>query len=234
MHISFDEKNHVYTNVNTEDNYISVTTLLSRFKPKFDVDAQAAIFAAKNNLLVEDVKQYWNDLNRISTTRGTAIHNILENYINTGSAESDEQKELIQYIKKQLQDHAEYKVTAEELMYNDLYQVAGTADIVLENDKFFKIWDLKTNKKFRFTNNFNKDTFLLSPVEHLPNCEYSNYSLQLSMYAFMKEQLTGKKCTELKIIYLKTNPLTQENTVEEYYLSYLKKDIQEILEQIKK
>lgn len=234
MHISFDEKNHVYTNVNTEDNYISVTTLLSRFKPKFDVDAQAAIFAAKHNLLVEDVKQYWNDLNRISTTRGTAIHNILENYINTGSADTDEQKELIQYIKKQLQDHAGYKVTAEELMYNDLYQVAGTADIVLENNKFFKIWDLKTNKKFRFTNNFNKDTFLLSPVEHLPNCEYSNYSLQLSMYAFMKEQLTGKKCTELKIIYLKTNPVTQENTVEEYYLSYLKKDIQEILEQIKK
>ncbi|MGA1046523.1 MAG: hypothetical protein ACO3UU_00785 [Minisyncoccia bacterium] len=234
MHISFDEKNHVYTNVNTEDNYISVTTLLSRFKPKFDVDAQAAIFAAKHNLLVEDVKQYWNDLNRISTTRGTAIHNILENYINTGSADTDEQKELIQYIKKQLQDHAGYKVTAEELMYNDLYQVAGTADIVLENNKFFKIWDLKTNKKFRFTNNFNKDTFLLSPVEHLPNCEYSNYSLQLSMYAFMKEQLTGKKCTELKIIYLKTNTVTQENTVEEYYISYLKKDIQEILEQIKK
>jgi hypothetical protein len=50
------------------------------------------------------------------------------------------------------------------------------------------------------------------------------------MYAYMKEQLTGKKCVELKIIYFNNDPFEQ---VKEYYLPYLKRDILEILEQQK-
>jgi hypothetical protein len=52
------------------------------------------------------------------------------------------------------------------------------------------------------------------------------------MYAYMKEQLTGKKCVELKIIYLNSDPSASAE-VKEYYLPYLKRDILEILEQQK-
>ena len=231
MAIVFDEKNHRYTNTQTGENYISVTTLLGKYKPKFNVDEQAARFAAKEGLLVEDVKKHWEDLNRISTTRGTAIHAILETFLKTGE-ESKDHSILIDYFKSQLKEHSQYKVIAEERMYNDVHKVAGTADIIIENKDHFKIWDLKTNKKFRFTNSYKSDTFLLSPVDHLPNCEYSNYCLQLSMYAYMKEQLTGKKCVELKIIYLNSDPSASAE-VKEYYLPYLKRDILEILEQQK-
>lgn len=228
MPVIFDEKEHRYTNSVTGENYISVTTLLSKFKPKFDIDAQAARYAQREGLLVEDVKQYWKDLNRISTDRGTAIHAALESYLKENKYDAS-QRELLDYIKKQLRQHSEYNLISEEKMWNDEFKIAGTADIVLEETNFFKIWDLKTNKKFRFTNNFKSDTFLLEPVEHLTNCEYSNYCLQLSLYAFMKEQLTGKKCIELKIVYLKTDPLTNMSIVEEYFLPYLKTDILKIL-----
>lgn len=232
MPVVFDENNHTYTNTDTGENYISVTTLLGKYKPKFDVDAQAARYAAREGLLVEDVKQHWADLNRISTTRGTAIHAVLENFINTGEEDNDH-KILIDYFKAQLKEHSRFDILAEERMYNDTHKLAGTADIIIENRDHFKIWDLKTNKKFRFTNNYKSDTFLLSPVDHLPNCEYSNYCLQLSMYAYMKEQLSGKKCVELKIIYYNSDPSASTDGVKEYYLPYLKKDILEILEQKK-
>jgi hypothetical protein len=232
MAIVFDEKNHRYTNTQTGENYISVTTLLSNYKPKFDIESQAARFAAKEGLLVEDVKQYWADLNRISTTRGTAIHAILEEFLKTGE-ENKDYNILIDYFKGQLKEHSQFDIIAEERMYNDIHKIAGTADIIFENKDYFKIWDLKTNKKFRFTNYFKSDTFLLSPVDHLVNCEYSNYCLQLSMYAYMKEQLTGKKCIELKIVYFNSDPDAATNEVKEYYLPYLKSEILEILEQKK-
>jgi flagellar basal body-associated protein FliL len=49
----------------------------------------------------------------------------------------------------------------------------------------------------------------------------------------MKEQLTGKKCIELKIVYFNSDPDAATNEVKEYYLPYLKSEILEILEQKK-
>jgi hypothetical protein len=227
MPVVFNDKEHRYTNSRTGENYISVTTLLGQYKPKFDLDGQAANVARREGLLVEEVKAYWADLNRISTTRGTAIHKIMETYIESRVSTGEEQ-ELISYIEDQLNKNKEYTIHSEQVLYNDHFRVAGMADIILEGKDTFKVWDLKTNKKFRFTNTFTTDKFLLSPVDHLVNCEYSNYALQLSLYAYMKEELSNKKCEELKIIYLKKNP---DNTsiVEEFYMPYLKSDIQKIL-----
>lgn len=229
MPVVFDVENHIYTNPETSEAYISATTLLGQFKPKFDVDKQAAIFAKREGLSVEDVKSYWNDLNKISTTKGTLIHAALENFLKDGT-KSEDHKILINYIREQLKNNHSYNLISEDMMYNDEYKLAGTADIVLEDDKFFKIWDLKTNKRIRFTNTFRTDTFLLKPVDHIVNCEYSNYALQLSLYAYMKEQLTGKKCIELKIIYLNPGKFNQSERVDDFYVSYLKSDILKILE----
>lgn len=227
MPVVFDELNHKYTNPENGIDYISATTLLGKYKPKFDLDKNAANVARREGLTVEEVKTYWKDLNRISTTRGTAIHSILENYIKTRER-GEEEKELVDYIERELKLNSEFEANAEERLYNDEYYIAGTADIILENNKFFKIWDLKTNKKFRFTNTFKEDVFLLDPVDHLVNCEYSNYALQLSLYAYMKEALTGKKCIELRILHLERQE--PETIVKEIYLPYLKSDIFKILE----
>ena len=101
MPVVFDELNHKYTNPENGIDYISATTLLGKYKPKFDLDKNAANVARREGLTVEEVKTYWKDLNRISTTRGTAIHSILENYIKTRER-VEEEKELVDYIEREL------------------------------------------------------------------------------------------------------------------------------------
>ena len=46
--IGFNEKEHTYTNIETGEKYISVTTLLSKFKPKFEGDYWATYKACKD------------------------------------------------------------------------------------------------------------------------------------------------------------------------------------------
>ena len=85
----------------------------------------------------------------------------------------------------------------------------------------FIVADFKTNKKYRFSNDFNE--YFLAPVDHLPYCEFNTYALQLSMYAYMYEQKSGKKCNKIVTLYL------EEDTWIPYHANYLKSDIINIL-----
>jgi hypothetical protein len=82
----------------------------------------------------------------------------------------------------------------------------------------FTIGDFKTNKKFRFSSPFGER--MLEPVDHLHNCEFNVYALQLSMYAYMYEKQTGKKCRKCVIFYLK------DDAFRAYHVNYLKADIE--------
>ena len=69
---------------------------------------------------------------------------------------------------------------------------------------------------------------MIGPVDHLHTCEFNTYALQLSMYAYMHEQMTGKKCRKCVIFYL------QEDRFVPYHINYLKADIINILNDYRK
>lgn len=56
-----------------------------------------------------------------------------------------------------------------------------------------------TNKRFEFHSRFGN--VLKPPFDHLQDCHYSVYTLQLSTYALMYERETGKKCRKIWIGY---------------------------------
>jgi len=89
----------------------------------------------------------------------------------------------------------------------------------------FTVGDFKTNKKFNFTSKYCES--LLSPVEHLHNCEFNVYALQLSIYAYMYEKLTKKKCRGLVIFYLENGKWVSVSC------NYLKNDVIAILSDYK-
>ena len=118
------------------------------------------------------------------------------------------------------------EVLCERLLHNDEYKVAGTADLIYKHSKDeFTIGDFKTNKRFRFCSQFGER--MLAPVDHLHNCEFNIYALQLSMYAYMYEQLTGMRCRKLVIFYLTGDRFTT------YHCNYLKSDVEKVLENYK-
>lgn len=56
-----------------------------------------------------------------------------------------------------------------------------------------------TNKKFEFENKYGE--FLHFPVNHLPHCQYNDYTLQLSIYGVMYERETGRKFNRGGLFY---------------------------------
>ena len=55
--IYFDEKKHSYTNVKTNEKYISATTLIGKFKKPFDVDKHSKRVAEEKVYLKKKLKK---------------------------------------------------------------------------------------------------------------------------------------------------------------------------------
>jgi len=90
-------------------------------------------------------------------------------------------------------------VFAEVRLYNEQYEVAGTVDKIIKEGKKVHIHDYKTNKKIS-REGFRGAT-MKTPLQALPDCSYSLYTLQLSIYAWILEDL-GYEIGDLAIIHI--------------------------------
>jgi hypothetical protein len=222
----FDAEKHVYKNGHTKEIYTSVTTLLGKYKAPFDSQAAASKVAQREKCSVEEILARWKDINEASKTYGTKIHNTIETYHKTGCVDS-EYKELINsYRQLGVIDELD-EILSEQQVYLHEYKLAGTADIIRhEKNGCFSIFDIKTNKKFNLVNQY--DTRLLPPFDHLTSCEYTIYALQLSLYAFMYQNNTGRKVNQLGVFFYERD----KNKFAFYPVIYLKHDIEKILKKI--
>ena len=222
--IVFDARAHSYKNEVTGEEYISATTLLNKFKKPFDRDGIAKKIAEKEKVPVEDILAKWSKINSASKSQGTRIHSILEQYNKDKTFDNEHEELILSYNQLNLFGEKD-ELLIEERVYNHNYKIAGTVDIIRNEAKGgFSIFDIKTNKKFNFFNQYSEN--LLYPVNHLSNCEYSLYSLQLSLYAYMYQQLTGRRVNCLGIIYYDV----PANKFSYYTANHLKTDIIKLLE----
>ena len=224
--VFFNKEQHSYTNSEGEK-YISVTTLLSEYKNKFDTEKHATRVALKEGVTKEFVIQLWEDITKTATDKGTEIHKALEDYITKVEATCDKHRDLCRsyddIVNNNIDKHTE--VLSEKLLYNDEYKVAGTADLIYDHDKYFTIGDFKTNKKFNFSSKYNE--YFNEPLSHLTYSEFNSYALQLSLYAFMYEKLSGKQCRKIVIFYLEQDKFIP------IHCNYLKSDIINLLKHYK-
>lgn len=201
MHIKFDEATHVYRNVKSGERYTSATQLISKFKKPFDSNFHAERVAKREGVSKEMVLEMWENEKNKSIVRGKNYHSLLENYVRFGETEKD-----YGWLYKSFEKQREKlvgnckNVHAEKLLWNDEYKLAGTCDLLYEHDNNFTIMDYKTNKAITAYSKYGE--YLLPPVDFLSYCEYNVYALQLSLYAYMNEQLTNKKIRNLHILYL--------------------------------
>ena len=221
--IVFNEEAHTYTNSKTQERYISVTTLLGKYKTPFDKDKHSLRVAEREGVTQEMVLEMWQKENKKATDRGTKIHKLMENYVSFG-----EKTEDYDWLYKSYDKAVSYtierfkKIYSENLLYNDEFKIAGTADLIYDHGDYFTIGDFKTNKKFNYTSDFNEH--FKSPIEHLLYCEFNNYALQMSLYAYMYEISSGKKCKKIVVFYLK------EDKWIPIHCNYMKSDIKNILQ----
>ena len=196
--IIFDPVKHAYTNSYTGEVYESVTTVLGKFKPKFDSDKWSRIVADKRGIPQDIILSEWAENTKRSQEYGTHLHKTIEDYAKTGLYE-EEDADIIKAYKAVGDYVVKDGALFEHCVYNHEYKIAGTADIIYPQGSYFDVFDFKTNKDFKFHSKYNNN--LLAPVSHLSDCEYNNYALQLSMYAYNYHKNTGRKVRSLKIFY---------------------------------
>ena len=189
--IVFTEEDHRYHNTVTGKDHISVTTLLGQYEAEFDPDGKIAERCAKRDgITVAEIKAQWAKTAKAGTDKGSAIHNAVEEYLKEGDWDPRHTK-ILSHFSAQFDEYLRDTIHSELVLYNNEFELAGMADIIIEGKDWFKVWDIKTNKQIRFTNSFRTDRFLFDPVSHLINIVYS--------FQFMLS------CTKLYLVSLVQN-----------------------------
>tara|TARA_R100000781_G_scaffold113592_1_gene82429 strand:+ start:734 stop:1447 length:714 start_codon:yes stop_codon:yes gene_type:complete len=218
--IKFNEKYHSYTNIFTGQRYVSATTLIHKFTKPFDTEKHAKRVAEREGTTPEEIKELWKEENKKACDYGNHVHQVMEDWLNGEDVDIKDMVSYVEPFEKLVDDFDKSLITPEKRLWNHEHKVAGTTDVYQDHKRFFNLYDFKTNKRFNFNNVFGE--YMLGDFSHLSNCQYNTYSLQLSMYAYMEQCLTGKHVGELGLYYYDRN----ESTWEYFPVSYMKKEIE--------
>ena len=230
-HISFHEPTHTYYIDGSSEKVISCTGFIHSFFPHFDADATIKKMMSSKNWLsnkwygmsAEEIKKTWNDSGKEASTRGTAMHLAIEQFLhgspelidpsNYGTIEwnyfmnfwRDVEHDLVPY-------RSEWEVWMKE------YLLCGSIDMVFysKKKKGYVIYDWKRSKEIKTTNNFGNG---FGPVSHLPDCNYWHYTLQLNIYKYFLEKFYGLTIVDLCLVIIhpdqKNYKLIRLNVLEE-------------------
>lgn len=201
--IIFDPLKHSYTRQSDGKIFTSVTTHISKFKPKSHFEKIAEKIALRRGTTKQTVLDEWDEIKNKGLDFGTRLHKDIDNYL--CGTECD--PVLLPFLKKMQTDHRlqDKKIHNEQMVYDMDNHIAGTADLIAEymDNNFFEVIDYKTNKKFGFGTSQWENSYFLDPISHLPCNEYFTYALQLSMYAHIFSKMSGKKPSRLTVYWLK-------------------------------
>ncbi len=197
-YISFDEANHKYTveGVNLQ----SVTNVVENCFPKFDAQLHAKTTAAKMGMTEEEVIAMWERKGKESRELGTAMHQKIESYYQGKDPREDDAFRLFKVFadKVKLEPYR-----TEWAVYDTDYNIAGTIDFVDYQDGKYTIYDWKRSDKIIANGMPVKVSKYqekgLYPLEHLENCAYYHYALQLSLYKFILEKNYDIKVSDLRL-----------------------------------
>jgi len=207
--VKFLDKTHQYF-VNYKQ-LTSVTTFLHKFQEKFDENKWSLKKAEEYGMTQAEVLADWKSINKKSTLKGSIVHNYIENlFLNKiydypydmviRELGEDNIKKEFDIIKNLIDDFYQktngklIPIKLEFIVYDEAIGIAGMMDGLFFNIKAqeFQIYDWKTNKEFKLTNNFQT---LKTPLSHLDDSHMNLYSLQTSMYKF----ILNRKIPNLKI-----------------------------------
>lgn len=220
--VKLDHATHTYTD-ETGRKYLSVSKLLEMVSEKFDVEKMAPLTAKKMGVSVAEVKDDWDKKRDGAATHGTRIHNSLEDYANNFSVK-EEDNELLPVVKSINAEFKDYaRAYNEVILHSEGYGVAGTTDKLLwtstHPNSVVDLADYKTNVRngIQYESKYKK--YLLGPVDHLQDCNYNKYCLQLSIYAYMFQLATGRKIGKLYIIYIPPTDMLQWRKIPVPYMA---------------
>jgi hypothetical protein len=168
-------------------------------------------FCAGNyqGMSANEIKNKWETDCNIASTQGTRMHATIERYFNNERIASDPDETTVEfsYFKNFLQEVVEIKnlkpYRSEWVVFDDIHKVCGSIDMVFEVEPgVVDIYDWKRSKEIKLENQWKKGN---PPVQHLEDCNYNHYSLQLNLYRHMLETFYNKKVRDMVLVIMHPN-----------------------------
>lgn len=196
--LQFTEEDHRYVikdkrSGKEEKDLISVTNLIHSYFPPFDPDGKVCASCAKrDNVTVEEMRARWDKNRDDAATLGTRCHEYMEDLIRQrkprNEPQNDKEKAIFEHMAHFYKDTIKpnfEQVTPEKIVCDIDLGLAGTIDFLAKDPKAdqYIMMDWKTNKAINMESRFGKYAF--PPIEHIPDCEFGTYSLQLNLYEFI-------------------------------------------------
>lgn len=202
---------HIYTGVSDGRIYDSTSKVLNSIEEYVDwweVAGKVAGNGKFKGLSQQQVSDMWSANGKESSDHGTYLHSLQEKYAKEFKIGDVKYEKGIKHIASMFSNY--YKEEFEATVYSKTFGVAGTGDrfsFLNKGYPLISISDYKTALKKEALDFFHKDgKRLLSPVDHLQQCKYIRYALQLSIYGVMAEECCGLEVNDLNIIFIPTDP----------------------------
>ena len=184
----------------------------------------------------------WDNENRKSCDRGTKIHADLENSfyakkkdINLNKFEIGGKFECRKdYSDLDIENGVYPEYLISKVSKDGKLRIAGQIDLLVKKGNKIIIADWKTNKKIEtksFFNNKTKTSVKMKfPLNNLDDVNYWHYTLQLSTYAWMIQELNPEfDIEDLVLVHFDHN-----DNMTVYHLPYLKEEVVKMLNHFKK
>jgi ATP-dependent exoDNAse (exonuclease V) beta subunit len=201
MSIVFKASDHSYTSIDNNDiKWVSVTKLVSNFKEPFDAEGVAAKVSKNKKSkwygkTAKEIQAAWKEESERAMELGTFYHNQREADLCSLASIEKEGVTLPIYIpiEKDGVKHAPDQklspgIYPEHMVYLKSAGICGQSDLVEVVGDKVNIIDYKSNKKIEtesFVNWEGISKKMLFPVNHLDDCNYYHYALQLSIYMYI-------------------------------------------------
>jgi hypothetical protein len=202
--IVFEEERHLYFIDKVTRAPRSVTKIIHSVAGEFDAPSAIASmrrgrnwpqkrlhFLKANGTEMADAEiiAMWNENGKVQSSRGTLMHFQIEQFLNGSVVEEPQSPEFQMFLRFReefmLLRGIEPFRTEISLFHCGL-SVAGQADLLATEKGTGKmiILDWKRSKEIKYSNRFQK---LRPPLEHMDDCNYCHYCLQLNVYRYILE-----------------------------------------------
>ena len=214
FYASYEGKSHVYIIDGVKTPPMSVTTIVKKQFEEFDADTviekyykgwQRKPESKYYGLTKQQIKDMW-ERNRVdSSGLGTEMHDCIEKYLNgelSNPPDTIEFKYFMNFWKDIQSSKPDYRIYRTEwIVYNDKKTIAGSIDAVLETGNGeLVILDWKRSKEIK-TEGFN-GKMGKGWLSHMPDCNYSHYTLQLNCYKYLLESYYNKVVRGMYLVVL--------------------------------
>jgi ATP-dependent exoDNAse (exonuclease V) beta subunit len=181
--LQFEEASHTYMVNGVKLRSVS-EIVASQFK-KFNSHVISRMIARKKaedetseyfNMTADDIMNKWNETGKQSRDAGTRMHHLIENFYKHCQEPEDESVEWKQFEEFRKENPDWICLATEHRVHNN--KVAGTIDAIFDTPEGVVLVDWKRTKAIDYSGHgMGKDH-----MKHVADCNYSKYSLQLSLY----------------------------------------------------